>query len=438
MDSTPETRSSTTVEGLPQTPHPTLREASGFWLRLGIVSFGGPSAQIALMHRELVETKKWVGDGHFFRALNYCMLLPGPEAQQLATYLGWRMHGIRGGLVAGIFFILPSAMLLWAISLLYSLYGEVPLVAALFHGMKAAVMALLAEAIIRIGRKTLRAPWQWVLCLVSFVGIGFWKVPFPVILAVAALTGLIAAKCTPGKTSAPPSAPPQAGSAGPGSFHRLPLLTALFGILWAAPFLLIHLLMPETPADFLKTMGMFFSKTSLMTFGGAYAILPYVSQVAVETRHWLTPVQMMDGLALAETTPGPLIMVLQFVGFVGSWNRFPGDLLTATLAAGLTTWVTFLPSFYFIFAGAPLVEKSAGFPTLNIVLSGVTAAIVGVILNLGVWFSIHALWPGDGGPDVFVLLLALPAFAALKFTRVGPLTTVALCGLAGVAWHGWA
>ena len=414
------------------TPAPTFREALRFWLKLGFISFGGPTGQIAIMHTELVEKKKWIGEERFLHALNFCMLLPGPEATQLATYCGWLLHGRRGGLVAGVLFVLPSALLLWALSWVYVAHGSLPWVAAIFHGLKAAVTAIVVAAVIRIGQRALKTRAAWVLAAVAFAAIFFAQVPFPLIIAGAAVVGWFSfARLGAG-------AKPLAGAdtvAAPASSTSTLRVSLLLFVLWWLPPLVAGLV--QGWDGVLAREGIFFSKAAMVTFGGAYAVLPYVQQQAVEHYGWLTATQMLDGLGLAETTPGPLIMVVQFVGFLGGWNA-PGaltPLAMATLGAAMTTWTTFLPCFLWVFLGAPHVERLRNNVRLSGALGAVTAAVVGVILNLAVWFGWQVLFPGGwSGADAFAIGLALAAFVALQFFRVGIVTVVLASGAAGLLW----
>jgi chromate transporter len=404
---------------------PTFREALKFWLKLGCIGFGGPAGQIAIMHRELVERRRWIAEADFSKALDFCMLLPGPEAQQLATWLGWRLHGTKGGIAAGALFILPAAFLLLGLSWLYMVVGHLPWMADLFRGLSAAVVALVFSAVPRLGQRALKNSLHWVLAAASFCAIQFFNTPFVAILAVTAIAGCISTQ----------SGPPTSMNNTPAPALRATLVTAgICLVLWWMPLVAVAswLGWESTPAR----MSLFFSQAAVITFGGAYAVLPYVAQQAVETHGWLTDAQMMSGLALAETTPGPLIMVLQFVGFVGGWQN-PGSLApaaAAVLCAALTTWVTFLPSFFFILAGGPHIEKIFALPWLSGALSGITAAVVGVVLSLAVDFSRHALWPSGGVFDWFVGALSVVAFFALKQFPSALLPVIAVCGLAG--WLG--
>ena len=395
---------------------PSFAEAFRFWFKLGLISFGGPSGQIAIMHAELVERRKWIDEGRFLHALNFCMLLPGPEAQQLAIYIGWLLHRIRGGIVAGALFVLPSILILWGLSYVYVAYGNVWWVAAIFYGLKPAVLAIVAAAVIRIGRRALRTAFMWLIAATAFALIYFLGVPFPVIVVSAGVVGLFAGTFSP---SLIPVAAEQHGDSSIASqdesatLKRGVRLCAVWIALWWTPVVLAGIFLGQEHTIFRE--GIFFSKAALVTFGGAYAVLPYVSQQAVENYHWLGPGQMLDGLGLAETTPGPLIMVLQFVGFVGAWNH-PGSLpplLAATLGALITTWVTFVPCFLWIFAGAPYVEKLRAHKSLTAALSAVTAAVVGVILNLAVWFGLHVLFPPGKNADWFAVIVCATAFVGM-------------------------
>src|SRR4029453_13643099 len=394
----------------PQTA-PSFAEAFRFWLKLGFISFGGPSGQIAMMHAELVEKKRWIDNSRFLHALNFCMLLPGPEAQQLAIYIGWLWHKTRGGIVAGALFVVPSIFILWALSYVYVVYGNIPWIAAVFYGLKPAVLAIVAAAVIRIGSKALKNAVMGTVAGAGFVAIYFFHVPFPVIVVTAAVIGLLGAKILPhyfrGENAHPADvdlASKAAGSAEP-SLLRAVKISAIWIVIWALPLTLAGVCLGSQHVFFGE--GIFFSKAGVVPFGGAYAVLPYVSQQAVEHYHWLAAPQMLDGLGLAETTPGPLIMVLQFVGFLGAWNH-PGNLpplMSATLGALITTWTTFVPCFLWVFLGAPSIEKLRGQKQTTATLSPVTAAVVGVILNLAVWFGLHVIFPPNGKVDWFALVV---------------------------------
>lgn len=393
---------------------PGFWEAFRFWLKLGFISFGGPTGQIAIMHAELVEKKKWISEERFLHALNYCMLLPGPEAQQLATYVGWLLHKTWGGIAAGSLFVLPSVFILWLLSYVYVAYGSLPWVAGIFYGLKPAVLAIVVVAAFRIGKRTLRREIHWILAILAFVGLYFFHLPFPLILLAAAVVGLSANHWL--KDNLPAIS---ANEALPLETHTAPSWTRAFRIcaigllLWWVPVLAAGLWLGWDHTVFRE--GIFFSKASVITFGGAYAVLPYVSQQAVEYYGWLSAAQMLDGLALAETTPGPLIMVLQFVGFLGGWQH-PGSvspLAAGTLGALITTWTTFVPCFLFVFLGAPHIEQLRGNRTVTAALSAITAAVVGVILNLAVWFAMHALFSQSGKVDWFACGLVLASLVAL-------------------------
>jgi chromate transporter len=407
------------------TRHPTFAEAFRFWLKLGFISFGGPAGQIAIMQTELVEKRRWIGQSRFLHALNFCMLLPGPEAQQLAIYIGWLLHRTWGGILAGALFVLPSMFILWALSFAYAAYGNVPWVAAVFYGLKPAVMAIVAVAVIRIGRKALKNPVMWGIAAAAFVGIFFLRLPFPLIVLSALVIGFVGGhfwKTTfvlahgHGEKSGPASAITDDAAAAEDlrpSWSRSVRVAVVCLALWWLPIVAAGLWQGWDSTLFKE--GVFFSKAAVVTFGGAYAVLPYVAQQAVENHGWLVTGQMMDGLGLAETTPGPLIMVLQFVGFMGGWNQ-PGalpPLAAATLGALITTWATFLPCFLWILLGAPHIEQLRGNQRLTAALSAVTAAVVGVILNLAVWFGLHTLFPNGGGLDWFSVVLSSVAFIGM-------------------------
>ena len=418
--------------------HPRFGEALRFWLKLGFISFGGPTGQIAIMHTELVEKRRWIGEERFLHALNYCMLLPGPEAQQLVIYCGWLLHRTWGGLLAGILFVLPSAFILWGLSYVYVTYGGLPWISAVFHGLKPAVLAIVAAAVLRIGSKALKNAVMWSLAALAFVAIFLFHAPFPAIILTAALTGYLGGlrwekvfnvvKGHGAKSAGGRGAVIDDSHAAPA--HTKPSLPRAFRVLatglvlWWLPVLLAAL--AQGRSGTLVRESLFFSKAALVTFGGAYAVLPYVAQQAVENFHWLTAPQMLDGLGLAETTPGPLIMVLQFVGFLGGWNH-PGalsPLLAATLGAAVTTWVTFVPCFIWIFLGAPYLEQLRHQTRLTCALSAVTAAVVGVVLNLAAWFGLHVILPAGGGVDWFVAGVAVAAFVALQRFKAGIISVV--------------
>jgi chromate transporter len=438
-------------------PPVSFGEAFRFWLKLGFVSFGGPAGQIAIMHTELVERRRWISERRFLHALNYCMLLPGPEAQQLATYIGWLMHRTRGGVVAGVLFVLPSLFILIALSWVYIAFGDVPLVAGIFYGIKPAVTAIVVQAAHRIGSRALKNNVLWAIAAASFVAIFALNVPFPAIVAAAALVGYVGGRVSPERFRAGGAHGATTKSFGaalidddtPTPAHarfnasRLVMLLMIGALLWATPMALLYAL--QGWAGTLTQMGWFFTKAALLTFGGAYAVLPYVYQGAVSHYGWLTPTQMIDGLALGETTPGPLIMVVAFVAFVGGYQSselalmFGTDrlFLAGAVAATLVTWFTFLPSFLFILVGGPLVEATHGDLKFTGPLTAITAAVVGVILNLALFFGYHVLWPkGFAGPfDAVSALIALgAAFALLRFKR-GVIEVIAACAVIGLAVH---
>ncbi len=428
----------------------TFWRAFAFWLKLGFISFGGPAGQIAIMHQELVERRRWISERRFLHALNYCMVLPGPEAQQLATYIGWLMHRTWGGIVAGALFVLPSLLILIVLSWIYLAFGDVPLVAGLFYGIKPAVTAIVVQAAQRIGSRALKNNVLWAIAAASFVAIFALNVPFPAIIAAAALIGHFGGRIAPNTFRAGGSHYPVDKSVGPtlidddtpspehARFRWTNLLkvTVVGALLWVVPMAwLMHTYgWPHT----LTQMGWFFTKAALVTFGGAYAVLPYVYQGAVEQYGWLTPTQMIDGLALGETTPGPLIMVVTFVGFVGGYGKAlfgpESVLLAGAVAAILVTWFTFLPSFLFILAGGPLVESTHGDIKFTAPLTAITAAVVGVILNLALFFGYHVLWPQGfaGAFDWVSAMIALAAAVALFHYRRNVIEVIAFCGVIGL------
>lgn len=426
---------------------PTFREALRFWLKLGFISFGGPTGQIAIMHTELVEKKKWIGEERFLHALNYCMLLPGPEATQLATYCGWLLHRTWGGIAAGVLFVLPSAVVLWTLSFVYVRYGSLPWVEAIFYGLKPAVTAIVVAAVIRIGQRVLKNNLMWAIATVAFAAIFFGKVPFPTIIAGAALVGFVGGRFFPAKFPASAGHRIDTSTASAviddshaslshtrPSFGRALKVIAVSGVLWWAPVIVAGVWLGWNGT--LAREGVFFSKAAMVTFGGAYAVLPYVSQEAVEHYQWLTAPQMLDGLGLVQTTPGPLIMVVQFVGFLGAWNH-PGELsplLAATLGAAITTWTTFVPCFLWIFLGAPHIEQLRGNVRLGATLTAVTASVVGVVLNLAVWFGLHVFFPRAGVVDWFAVAIASAAFVALQRFKLGVIPVVLASGAAGLLW----
>jgi len=429
---------------------PSLAEATRFWWRLGWISFGGPAGQIAIMHRELVEQKRWISEARFLHALNYCMVLPGPEAQQLATYIGWLMHRTWGGIVAGALFVLPSLAVLIALSWIYMAFGNLPAIAGALYGVKPAVTAIVLHAAWRIGSRALKSPPLWAIAAVAFVAIYVFAVPFPAIVLAAGLIGALGGRIAPRQFAAGGAhAAAAAGHARaviddntPSPEHarfrwsRLAAVVAISLLLWTCT--LGALVAAFGAQGVLPQMGWFFTKAALVTFGGAYAVLPYVVQGAVDGFGWLTAPQMIDGLALGETTPGPLIMVVAFVGFVGGWTKQifgPESLLVAgALAASVATWFTFLPSFLFILSGGPLVESTHGDLKFSAPLSGITAAVVGVILNLAVFFAVHVLWPAGlrGSFDYVSALIGIAAALALFRFKAGVIPVILACAGAGL------
>jgi chromate transporter len=429
-----------------QNAHPTITfsEALAFWLKLGFISFGGPAGQIAIMHQELVERRRWISEKRFLHALNYCMLLPGPEAQQLATYIGWLMHRTWGGIVAGGLFVLPSLFILIALSYLYMAYGNVPAVAGLLYGIKPAVVAIVLAAAWRIGSRALRHPALWAISAAAFIAIYALHLPFPAIVIAAGLIGAAGGRLFPRvfAIGGHGAAKASAGAAvidddTPTPAHARFTPRRLWGLvcvglaLWAVAMVSVFLW-----NDTLAQMGWFFTKAALLTFGGAYAVLPYVYQAAVEQYQWLTAPQMIDGLALGETTPGPLIMVVAFVGFVGSWVRelFGAQHLFAAGAAGaaVATFFTFLPSFVFILVGGPLVESTHGDLRFTAPLSGITAAVVGVIVSLAAFFAQHVFFAD--GVDWFAIVVAAASLVAMVRFKAGLIPVIALAGAAGMLW----
>jgi chromate transporter len=444
----------------------SMREAFRVWARVAMLSFGGPAGQIAVMHRIIVEEKRWIGENRFLHALNYCMLLPGPEAQQLATYIGWLMHRTLGGLIAGVLFVVPGVISIMALSIVYALFGKVGIVSALFFGLKAAVLAVVLQAVVRIGSKALKNRIMVGLAAAAFIAIFFLGVPFPMIVLTAGIIGFVG-----GRAGMPAFQVGGGHGAAKGGKHvadtdallgeELPAharptiaralwVSVICLALWLVPVAL--LLVTLGPDNVFSRIASFFSTMAVVTFGGAYAVLAYVAQQAVENYGWLQPGEMLDGLGMAETTPGPLIMVLQFVGFMGAF-RDPGTLspLTAGVLGGLlATWVTFVPCFLFIFLGAPFIEVLRGNQALHGALSAITAAVVGVVLNLAIWFAIHTVfretWPirsfglSFDAPvltsvDPWALLLSVAAVIAMFRFKVGMIPTLAACSAAGIVLY---
>jgi chromate transporter len=425
-------------------------EAFRFWLKLGFISFGGPAGQIAIMHQELVERRRWISEKRFLHALNYCMLLPGPEAQQLATYIGWLMHRTWGGIVAGTLFVLPSLFILIALSWVYIAYGDVSWVAGLFYGIKPAVTAIVVQAAHRIGSRALKNNVLWAIAAAAFAAIFALKIPFPYIVIVAAFIGYLGGRFIPDyfKTGAGHGKAEKCFGAAliddhtPTPAHalfrwsRLSIVVISGVLLWMIPLLLLWVVYGWEHT--FTQMAWFFTKAALLTFGGAYAVLPYVYQGAVGHYGWLAPTQMIDGLALGETTPGPLIMVVAFVGFVGGYVKavFGADMLfvAGAMAATIVTWFTFLPSFIFIFAGAPLIETTHNDVKFTAPLTAITAAVVGVILNLALFFGYHVLWPTGfyGSFEWISAVIALGAGIALLRYKIGVIKVIVACALAGL------
>ena len=423
-----------------------------FWLKLGFISFGGPAGQIAIMHQELVEQKRWISERRFLHALNYCMVLPGPEAQQLATYIGWLMHRTWGGIIAGGLFVLPSLFILIALSWIYIAWGNMPAIAGMLYGIKPAVTAIVVVAAIRIGSRALKNAVLWSIAVAAFIALFAFKLPFPLIVIAAGIIGAIGGRVAPALFATGGGHGTDGKSYGAAvidddtptpkhalfRWQRFAAVLATGLLLWfAAMALLVAMMGWPSP---LTQMGWFFTKAALLTFGGAYAVLPYVYQAAVENYHWVTALQMIDGLALGETTPGPLIMVVAFVGFVGGWTtQFLGAdnlFIAGALAATVVTWFTFLPSFLFILLGGPLVETTHGNLKFTAPLTGITAAVVGVILNLAVFFAWHVLWP-KGLQGVFdwpSAVIGITAFLALWRWKIGIMPVIGICAAVGATW----
>ena len=429
----------------------SLCEATRVWARIGLLSFGGPAGQIAVMHRELVETRRWISDARFLHALNYCMLLPGPEATQLAIYIGWLLHRSLGGLIAGVLFVLPGFATILALSIVYALYGQVPWVLAAFFGLKAAVLAVVIEAVLRIGRKAIKSHLMLAIAALAFIAIYFFAVPFPLIVLAAGLLGLL------GRWRMPRSFPPPASSTEDASSDYL--IDRLLGqgklrhtrpstprsirvllvwlVIWWLPVLAIIGVFGARSV--LAREGIFFSQAAMVTFGGAYAVLAYIAQRAVVGFHWITPGQMLDGLALAETTPGPLIMVVQFVAFLGAYFHQSGlsPMTAGVIGSILTTWVTFAPCFLWIFLGAPYVEALRSNRALHAALSAVTAAVVGVVLNLSVWFTLHTVFGKVAVQHYGPLLMQVPQWATFEWLAMAIAIAALIAMLRfrlGMAW----
>jgi chromate transporter len=427
-------------------PAPTFLEALAVWAKIGVLSFGGPAGQIALMHRVLVDERKWISERRFLSALNFCMLLPGPEATQLATYVGWRLHGVAGGLAAGVLFVLPGALVVLALSMLYAAFGRLPAAEALFAGVKAAVLAIVVEALLRVARRALKRKSDWVIAGAAFVAIFLFAVPFPLIVLTAALIGFW-------QGIARPAGQPLTAEASPPPPSVSPVRTLGTILLWLAIWMVPVLALASMfgSGHVLVAIALFFSKLAVVTFGGAYAVLAYMAQEVAANYGWLTPGEMLDGLGLAETTPGPLILVTEFVGYMSAYRYGGGPPVPMGLLGALVTlWVTFVPCFLWIFAGAPYVERLTADRRLASALAAVTAAVVGVILNLTVWFALHVLFgkvtPREAGPlrllvpdatslSALSLVLSVVAVVLLFGLKRGIVTTLAICGGLALAAH---
>lgn len=423
-----------TVERRENSAPQSLSEATAAFARIGILSFGGPAAQIALMHRTLVEEKGWLSERQYLNALSFCMLLPGPEAMQLATYAGWRLHGVAGGLIAGLLFVLPGAAIMLALAIIYAYLGDVPFVSALFLGIKAAVLVIVIEALLRVAKKALHQPGHWIVAALAFIGIFFLSLPFPLLILLAAIYGFIVGQNSAKK----PEAPVSTGA----NLQQTLVTIVLWLAIWWVPLLLIGALFEE---PIIAEIGQFFSKLAVVTFGGAYAVLAYMAQDVVDQYGWLSAGAMMDGLGLAETTPGPLILVTEFVGFLSAFGE--GGLALGLVGALVTLWATFAPCFLWIFAGAPYIDWIGAQPRLQGALSGITAAVVGVILNLSIWFALHVAFavvePNTYGPVVLwqpdlstidwrVIFLALVSGVLLLWRHWGIVRVLTISALLGL------
>jgi chromate transporter len=413
----------------------TFAEALRVWARIGLLSFGGPAGQIALMHREIVEERGWLTEKEYLSALNFCMLLPGPEAMQLATYAGWKLHGTRGGLTAGLLFVLPGAIVVLALSMLYAGFGKLPLVEALFYGIKAAVLAIVVEALVRVARRAIRTTADWVIAGLAFLALFVFGLPFPIVIIAAGAYGFWRGS---GVAEEHRGALP--------SWRELGRTVSVWGAIWLVPLAALALFLG--PGHVLTEVGVFFSTLAIVTFGGAYAVLAYMAQAAVETQGWLSAAEMIDGLALAETTPGPLILVTQFVGYLAGLREM-GSIWGGIAGAVVTLWMTFAPCFLWIFAGAPYMEAIGRRPRLSGALAAITAAVVGVILNLSLWFALHVLFgqvermqgwfrpwiPAWGNLDWFSLALSVLAAVVLLRFHFGIIRTLMLCAVIGAVWR---
>lgn len=417
---------------------PSFAEALRVWLRIGSTSFGGPAGQIAMMHKILIDDKKWLDEQTYLLALNFCTLLPGPEAMQLATYAGWRLHGVKGGLAAGLLFVLPGAIVILALAMLYAAYGSVPVISAAFTGIKAAVLAIVIEALLKISKRALRNQAAYVIAALSFAAIFFFRVPFPLIVLAAAIYGFMQSK------PASPAEPVTATA--PVPLSQTVTTIAAWLAIWIIPLALVAAVFGTNHV--LSKLAVFFSGLAVVTFGGAYAVLAYMTQAAVQTHGWLTAADMLNGLGLAETTPGPLILVTEFVGYLAAYRNAGGSVLAGILGAVVTLWATFAPCFLYIFAGAPYIEQLKNTPRLGSALSAITAAVVGVIANLSIWFALHVLFrkvddiqigplhlsvPDTNSIDLVACAIALVAAILMFRLHAGIMVTLAICAALGLA-----
>jgi chromate transporter len=402
----------------PDPTRPSLSDLTRTFARIGVLSFGGPAAQIALMHRVILDEKRWVEEADYLRALSFCMLLPGPEAMQLATWIGWRLHGIRGGLIAGGLFVLPGALVVLTLSLIYAAFGQVPVVAALFTGVQAAVIAIVIEALIRVSRRALKSREAYVIAFAAFAGLFLFKLPFPLIILAAGLWGFFRTT----QSARDPAAPPP-----PAVLAQSLRAAASWLMIWLVPLAALILAAPGR----LGEIGIFFSKLAVLTFGGAYAVLAWMAQEVVQDKGWLTLPQMMDGLGLAETTPGPLILVNEFVGFMAAHQT--GGWPLGLAGAAVALWMTFIPSFLFIFAGAPFIDRLTHMPRLSGALAAITAAVVGVIANLSLWFALHVLFATLPERTLGPLRLILPDLTSLRLLPA----LIAVFAAYTLLWRHW-
>ena len=399
--------------------NPTLRQSTATWCKIGLLSFGGPAAQIALMHREIVENKKWLSEDQFLNALNFCMLLPGPEAMQLATYSGWRINGILGGLIAGLLFVLPGAFLITLLAVIYAFFGDVPLINSLFLGVKATVVVIVIQALLKVSKKALKTHYHTSIAVTAFISIFFFNLPYPFIIFVSAFFGYL---ILPNKINVK-----QVQQSQPLTKTLKTILAWL--VVWWIPILLVYLISDQ---KILTEITIFFSKLAVVTFGGAYAVLSYMAQDVVITKDWLTAGQMMDGLGLAETTPGPLILVTEFVGFLAAFQE--GGIKLALIAGFLTLWVTFIPCFLWIFAGAPYIDWISSQPRLHGALSAITAAVVGVILNLSIWFMLHVFFEKISDVQFGPINLLWPNFSYINVPAIF-LTSISIWLIIKLKWN---